>query len=63
MPRSVYGWLAGASLAACLTVPVLHFLGHVGKEAYESILAATSLCWFVFAAAWAGKERTAGKCR
>jgi len=63
MPRSVYGWLAAICLAACLIIPVCHFSGRIDADEYRNLLAAVSLCWFIFATAWACKGSTAGKHR
>jgi hypothetical protein len=51
----LYGLGAAVSLAACLASGVLFFLGYVEVETYRNVLAAASLAWFIFAAAWSGK--------
>ena len=56
MTKRVLGWLAAASLLACLAVPLLHFIGRLGAPAYEKALAGVSLGWFVSATAWSAKR-------
>jgi hypothetical protein len=51
----LYGLGAAVSLAACLASGVLFFLGYVEADTYRNVLAAASLAWFIFAAAWSGK--------
>ena len=52
MAKGILRWLAAASLLACLAVPLLYFLGYLGKGVFEKTLALVSLCWFVSATAW-----------
>jgi len=42
--------LALVSLLACLAIPVLYFRGQIGLPASKTLLAVSSLAWFVFAA-------------
>ena len=51
----LFGLLAALSLAACLASGLIFFLGYVEAETYRRALAAASLAWFIFAAAWSGK--------
>ena len=43
--------LALVSLAACLAFPLMYFWGQIGMPAYQNLLAAGTLAWFVFATA------------
>ncbi len=45
------------SLAACLTAPVLYFLGRVSFRDYRLLLLGATVAWFVCAAAIAFKRK------
>lgn len=49
--RTTMGVLALLSLAACLAVGVLIFLGKVTDAAYKTAFLAASVLWFVFSIA------------
>ncbi len=57
MHRRYYRLLAALSFAACLASGVLIFLGYIEPGTYRKMLAAASLAWFVFAAAWSVKPK------
>jgi hypothetical protein len=57
MHGRLYGLLAALSFAACLASGVIFFLGCVEPETYRKTLAASSLAWFLSAAAWSGRKR------
>jgi hypothetical protein len=44
------------SLAGCLAVPVLHFLGKLSSDSYKLVFLAASVGWFVFATLWARRK-------
>ncbi len=61
MHKWLYGSLAALSLVTCLATGALFFLGYIEPETYRKGLAAASLAWFVFAAAWSGKAARSQK--
>ena len=44
------------SLAGCLAVPVLHFLGKLSSDSYKLVFWAASVGCFVFAPLWARRR-------
>jgi hypothetical protein len=61
LPRHVPAVLALASLALCVIIPVLYFLGRIYRGAFERALLFASLAWFIFATLWALKSRPSSK--
>ena len=53
-------WLGVAAilcLAACLSAPVLYFLGVFSEPRFKLVLVIASVGWFVFATLWSGARK------
>jgi len=57
MLKAVLGFLALASLVACLVLPILHFQGGLDNQAYKRYFLVASAAWFVFAIPWAAQGK------
>lgn len=60
MKKTLSGFLACLSLAACLLGAWLSFVGRITDSAYKKDFLLASLCWFIFATAWASFRKKAG---
>jgi len=49
------------SLAVCLGVPVLFFLGVLPEHSFKAALLVASLAWFFLASAWAAYRKHPSK--
>jgi hypothetical protein len=61
MKRRLFAVLALISLAFCLAVPVLHFLGRLSVDRFRLYLLLASLGWFIFAPLWAARAKAEKK--
>lgn len=53
--RAILGFLALASLLACLALPVMHFQGSLDNQTFKDYFLIASATWFIFAIAWAAQ--------
>jgi hypothetical protein len=58
MGRMTIAVLSALFLAACLVLPVLHFLGTMRAQEFKALFLLVSLGWFICASFWRwGKKR------
>jgi hypothetical protein len=56
MMKSASATLAVVSIGTCLVLPVLFFLGHLARPAFETGFLIATVGWFVGAVVWVSRS-------